>query len=56
MSINFRTLRLVCSGALVGVAVAGILGVDTSSLFASLGFAVIGAGATLVAIKSFAII
>ncbi|NWB97154.1 hypothetical protein HX870_00535 [Pseudomonas gingeri] len=56
MAINFRTLRLVCSGALVGVAVAGILGVDTSSLVASFGFAAIGAGSTLIAIKSLAII
>jgi len=56
MAINFRALRLVCSGALVGVAVAGVLGLDTSSLLGSFGFAAIGAGSTFVAIKSLAII
>jgi len=56
MAISFRMLRLVCSGALVGLAIAGVLGIDTSSISASFGVVAIGAGSTFVAIKSLAII
>lgn len=56
MTWNLRTLRLMFSGAIVGVAIAGMFGVDTSSL-GSMSFAsAVGAGSTLLAIKSMAII
>lgn len=56
MTLNFRTLRLMFSGALVSVALAGLLGFDTSA-FGPAGLAsVIGAGSTLVLLKSLAIV
>lgn len=56
MTLNFRTLRLMFSGAIVGVAIAGMFGVDTSSLGAMSFASAAGAGSTLLAIKSMAII
>ncbi|GFM68901.1 MULTISPECIES: hypothetical protein [Pseudomonas syringae group] len=56
MTLDFRTLRLIFSGAIVGISVAGMFGVDTTSMEV-MGFAsVAGAGSAFVALKSFAII
>lgn len=56
MTLNFRTLRLMVSGAIVGVAIAGMFGVDTSSIEAMGVASAAGAGSTLLALKSMAII
>lgn len=56
MTINFKMLRLVCSGAIVGVAIAGMFGIDTSSIEAMGVASAAGAGSTLLALKSMAII
>lgn len=56
MTLNFKTLRLMFSGAIVGVAIAGMFGVDTSSVEAMGVASAAGAGSTLLALKSMAII
>ena len=56
MTLNLRTLRLMFSGAIVGVAIAGMFGVDTSSIGAMSFASAAGAGSTFLAIKSMAII
>lgn len=50
MPLNLYTLRLIISGALVGVAVAGVLGFDTSAIGPSGIASVLGAGATTIAL------
>lgn len=55
MQLNLKTLRLIFSGALVGVAVAGVLGFDTSAFGPSGVASLLGAGATLAVFKSMAI-
>lgn len=55
MPLNLYTLRLIFSGALVGVAVAGVLGFDTSAIGPSGIASVMGAGATIAVFKSLAI-
>lgn len=55
MPINLSTLRLVFSGALVGVAIAGVLGFDTSAVGPSGIASVMGAGVTLLVFKLMAI-
>jgi hypothetical protein len=56
MTLDFRTLRLVFSGAIVGVAIAGLLGFDTSSFGAAGLASLIGAGGTVATLKFVAII
>ncbi len=56
MTLNLKTIRLMLSGAILGVALAGLLGFDTSA-FGPAGLAsVIGAGGTLALLKSLAIV
>ncbi|WP_164441229.1 hypothetical protein [Pseudomonas sivasensis] len=56
MTWNLRTLRLMFSGAIVGVAIAGMFGIDTSSVEAMSVASAAGAGSTLLALKSMAIV
>ncbi|MGY2362743.1 hypothetical protein ACW9IO_09350 [Pseudomonas azotoformans] len=56
MTFNLKTVRLMLSGAILGVAVAGLLGFDTSA-FGPAGVAsVIGAGGAFAVLKSLAIV
>lgn len=52
MNLNLQTLRLMLSGAIVGVALAGLFGADTSSVSTAIVAALSGAGLAYFVLKS----